>query len=215
MITIGLTGSIGMGKSTTAAMFAAEGVPVYDADAEVHKLQGVDGAAVQAIEAAFPGAVKGGAVDRQALGAQVFGHPEKLQQLNGIIYPLLGEGRARFFAEAEASGAQMVVLDIPMLFETGGEARMDAVVVVTAPDLVQRERVLARPGYDAGRLDAILARQMHDREKRARAHFIVDTGEGMESARDQVREIIAVLKTPGGLEKHKAALEAGREPPQG
>jgi dephospho-CoA kinase len=214
MINIGLTGSIGMGKSTTAAMFAAEGAPVYDADAEVHKLQGVGGAAVEAIAAAFPGSVKDGAVDRQALGAAVFGKPEELQKLNGVIYPLLGEGRAKFFAEAEANGAEMVVLDIPMLFETGGEARMDAVVVVTAPEHVQRERVLARPGYDTGRLDAILARQMHDREKRARAHFIVDTGEGLEAARRQVREIIAVLKTPGALEKHKAALEAGREPPQ-
>ena len=211
MITIGLTGSIGMGKSTTAAMFAAEGAPIYDADAEVHVLQSVGGAAVEAIAAAFPGSVKDGAVDRQALGAQVFGHPERLQQLNGIIYPLLAEGRAKFFADAEAAGVDMVVLDIPMLFETGGEARMDAVVVVTAPEQVQRERVLARPGYGADRLDAILARQMHDREKRARAHFIVDTGEGMEAARRQVREIIAVLRTPGGLETHKAVLEARRE----
>jgi len=215
MITIGLTGSIGMGKSTTAAMFAAEGVPVYDADAEVHKLQGPGGAAVEAIAAAFPGSVKDGAVDRQALGAQVFGHPERLQQLNGIIYPLLAEGRARFFADAEAAAADMVVLDIPMLFETGGEARMDAVVVVTAPEHVQRERVLARPGYGAERLDAILARQMHDREKRARAHFVVDTGQGMDFARRQVRDIIALLKTPGDLEKRKAALEARREPSQG
>lgn len=215
MITIGLTGSIGMGKSTTAAMFAAEGAPVYDADAEVHKLQGPGGAAVEAIAAAFPGAVKDGAVDRQALGAQVFGHPERLQQLNGIIYPLLAEGRTKFFADAEAAGAEMVVLDIPMLFETGGEGRMDAVVVVTAPEDVQRERVLARPGYDVARLDTILARQMHDRDKRARAHFVVDTGGGMEQARQQVRDIIAVLKTPGGLEKHKAALEARREPSQG
>jgi len=215
MIIIGLTGSIGMGKSTTAAMFAAEGAPVYDADAEVHKLQSAGGAAVEAIAAAFPGSVKDGAVDRPALGALVFGHPERLQQLNGIIYPLLAEGRAKFFADAEAAGAGMVVLDIPMLFETGGETRMDVVVVVTAPEQVQRERVLARPGYGAERLDAILARQMHDREKRARAHFVVDTGRGMESAREQVREIIAVLKTPGGLERHKAALEARREPPQG
>jgi dephospho-CoA kinase len=215
MITIGLTGSIGMGKSTTAAMFAAEGVPVYDADAEVHKLQGRGGAAVAAIAAAFPGSVKDGAVDRQALGAQVFGHPERLQQLNAIIYPLLAEGRARFFVDAEAADAGMVVLDIPMLFETGGEARVGAVVVVTAPEQVQRERVLARPGYGAERLDAILARQMHDREKRARAHFIINTGQGMDAARQQVRDIIALLKTPGGLEKHKAALEARREPSQG
>jgi len=215
MITIGLTGSIGMGKSTTAAMFAAEGAPVYDADAEVHKLQGLGGAAVEAIAAAFPGSVKDGAVDRQTLGAQVFGHPERLAQLNGIIYPMLAEGRAKFFTEAEAAGAEIVVLDIPMLFETGGERGVDAVVVVTAPESIQRERVLARPGYDAERLDAILARQMHDREKRARAHFVVDTGDGMEAARRRVREIIAVLKTPGGLKSHKAALEAGPEASQG
>jgi dephospho-CoA kinase len=214
MITVGLTGSIGMGKSTTAAMFAAEGAPVYDADAEVHKLQGPGGAAVDAIAAAFPGSVKDGAVDRQSLGAQVFGHPERLAQLNGIIYPLLAEGRAKFFADAVAAGADVVVLDIPMLFETGGEARMDAVVVVTAPEHIQRERVLARPGYGAERLDAILARQMHDKEKRARAHFIVDTAQGMDEARRQVRDIMAVLRSPGGLEKHKASLEAGRKPPE-
>jgi len=215
MITIGLTGSIGMGKSTTAAMFAAEGAPVYDADAQVHRLQSAGGAAVEAIEAAFPGVVKDGAVDRTALGARVFGNPESLQRLNGIIYPLLGEGRARFFEQARADKVEMVVLDIPMLFETGGEARMDAVVVVTAPEAVQRERVLARPGYEAARLDAILARQMHDSEKRARAHFVIDTGRGLDAAREQVREVIAILKTPGGLERHKAALEARREASQG
>jgi dephospho-CoA kinase len=158
--------------------------------------------------------VKDGAVDRGELGKRVFGNPEALQRLNGIIYPLLGESRTRFFTDAEASGAEMVVLDIPMLFETGGESRMDAVVVVSAPQDVQRERVLARPGYDAARLDAILARQMHDAEKRARAHFVVDTGRGLDAARDQVREIIAVLKAPDGLARHKAALEAARERPQ-
>ena len=214
MITIGLTGSVGMGKSTTAAMFAEEGAPVYDADAEVHRLQAKGGAAVDAIEAEFPGVVKDGAVDRGELGSRVFGDPEALKRLNGVIYPMLGAGRAAFFEKAERDGVDAVVLDIPMLFETGGEARMDAVVVVTAPEQVQRERVLARPGYGADRLDAILARQMHDREKRARAHFIVDTGEGMEAARRQVREIIAVLKAPGGLAAHKAALEARRERPQ-
>jgi dephospho-CoA kinase len=215
MIVIGLTGSIGMGKSTTASMFAEAGAPVYDADAEVHRLQGVGGAAVEAIEAAFPGVVKAGAVDRTALGARVFGNPEALQRLNGIIYPLLGDGRARFFAEAQAAGAEMVVLDIPMLFETGGERAMDAVVVVTAPEAVQRERVLARPGYDAARLDAILARQMPDSEKRARADFLIDTGRGLEAAREQVRDVVATLRTQGGLERHKAALEARPEASQG
>jgi dephospho-CoA kinase len=194
MITIGLTGSIGMGKSTTAAMFAEAGAPVYDADAEVHKLQAKGGAAVEAIEAAFPGVVKDGAVDRQALGERVFGDPEALKRLNGIIYPLLGAGRAAFFADAEARGCDMVVLDIPMLFETGGEARMDVVVVVSAPEHVQRERVLARPGYGADRLDAILARQIHDREKRARAHFVIDTGQGFDHAREQVRQVIAAIR---------------------
>ena len=195
MITIGLTGSVGMGKSTTAAMFAEEGAPVYDADAEVHRLQGPGGAAVEAIEAAFPGVVKDGAVDRGALGSRVFGHPEALKRLNGIIYPLLGAGRAAFFERAERDGVDAVVLDIPMLFETGGEARMDVVVVVTAPETVQRERVLARPGYDAARLDAILARQMHDAEKRARAHFVIDTGQGLDHAREQVRAVMAKLRS--------------------
>ncbi len=194
MITIGLTGSIGMGKSTTAAMFAEAGAPVYDADAEVHKLQAKGGAAVEAIEAAFPGVVKDGAVDRQTLGERVFGYPEALNRLNGIIYPMLGSGRAAFFAAAEARGCDMVVLDIPKLFETGGEARMDAVVVVSAPEAVQRERVLARPGYSEARLDAILANQMHDAEKRARADFVIDTSQGFEHAREQVREVIAAIR---------------------
>ncbi|HZC15314.1 MAG TPA: dephospho-CoA kinase [Caulobacteraceae bacterium] len=194
MITIGLTGSVGMGKSTTAAMFAEEGAPVYDADAEVHRLQGPGGAAVEAIGAAFPGVVKDGAVDRGALGSRVFGDPEALKRLNGIIYPLLGAGRAAFFERAARDGVDAVVLDIPMLFETGGEVRMDAVVVVTAPEHVQRERVLARPGYDPARLDAVLARQMHDSEKQARAHFIVDTGQGLDHARAQVRDIMSRLR---------------------
>ena len=195
MITIGLTGSIGMGKSTTASMFADEGAPVYDADAEVHRLQAKGGAAVEAIEAAFPGVVKDGAVDRGALGSRVFGDPDALKRLNGIIYPMLGAGRAAFFERAQRDGADAVVLDIPMLFETGGEARMDAVVVVSAPEPVQRERVLARPGYDTARLDAILATQMHDAEKRARAHFVIDTGQGFDHAREQVRVVMAALRT--------------------
>jgi dephospho-CoA kinase len=214
MITIGLTGSIGMGKSTTAAMFAAEGVPVYDADAQVHRLQGKGGAAVSAIDAAFPGVVKDGAVDRGALGTRVFGDTEALQRLNAIIYPLLGDGRARFFEQAEADREPMVVLDIPLLFETGGESRVDVVVVVTAPEAVQRERVLARPGYDAARLDAILARQLPDHEKRARAHFVIDTGQGLDAARDQVRAVIAALRAPDGVAGAASALEGRREAPQ-
>jgi dephospho-CoA kinase len=203
MITIGLTGSVGMGKSTTAAMFAEEGAPVYDADAEVRRLQIKGGGAVEAIEAEFPGMVKDGAVDRDALGSRVFNDPEALKRLNGIIYPMLGAGRTAFFEKAERDGVDAVVLDIPMLFETGGEARMDVVVVVTAPEHVQRQRVLARPGYDAARLGAILARQMHDAEKRARAHFVVDTGQGLEHARDQVRAIMAKIRT-GDWKRDKA-----------
>jgi dephospho-CoA kinase len=194
MITIGLTGSIGMGKSATAAMFAEEGAPVYDADAEVHKLQGKGGGAVAAIGAAFPGVVKDGVVDRQVLGERVFADAEALNRLNAIIYPMLGTGRAAFFADAEARGCDMVVLDIPKLFETGGEARMDAVVVVSAPAAVQRERVLARPGYTEARLDGILANQMPDAEKRARADFVIDTSQGFDHARKQVREVMRKLR---------------------
>jgi dephospho-CoA kinase len=195
MITIGLTGSIGMGKSATAAMFADQGVPVYDADAEVHKLQAKGGGAVEAIGAAFPGVVKDGAVDRQTLGERVFSDPAALNRLNGIIYPMLGTGRAAFFADAEARGCDMVVLDIPKLFETGGEARMDVVVVVSAPEAVQRERVLARPGYSEARLDGILANQMPDAEKRARADFVIDTSQGFDHARDQVRQVLAAIRS--------------------
>jgi dephospho-CoA kinase len=194
MITIGLTGSIGMGKSATAAMFAEEGAPVYDADAEVRKLQAKGGAAVAAIEATFPGVVADGELNREALRERVFGHPEALNRLNGIIYPMLGSGRAAFFADAEARGCDMVVLDIPMLFETGGEARVDAVVVVSAPEAIQRERVLARPGYSQAHLDAILSGQMPDAEKRARADFVIDTSQGFDHARDQVRQVLAAIR---------------------
>jgi dephospho-CoA kinase len=196
MILIGLTGSIGMGKSTTAAMFREAGVPVYDADAAVHDLYDKGGAAVAPVGEAFPGVVKDGAIDREALRQRVLGHPEALQKLNGIVHPLVGRDRAEFFRQAEAQGADMVVLDIPLLFETGGHARMDAVVVVSAPADMQRERVLARPGMSPERLDAILAQQMADAEKRARAHFVVDTGAGLEPARAQVAEIIAVMRDP-------------------
>jgi dephospho-CoA kinase len=209
MIVIGLTGSIGMGKSTTAAMFAAEGVPVYDADAEVHVLQGKGGAAVGPIEAAFPGVVKDGAVDRGELGARVLGHPAEIKRLESIVHPLLGASRAAFFARAEAEGVEMVVLDIPLLFETGGEKRVDAIVVVSAPETHQRERVLARPGWDSTRLDAVLAKQLHDTQKRARAHFVIDTSRGLEPAREQVRRVISTLKAGA------PRLEAGGEPTHG
>ena len=194
MITVGLTGSIGMGKSTTAAMFAAEGVPVYDADAEVHALYSRGGAAVEPLEAAFPGVVVDGAVDRTKLSHYVVGKPDELKRLEAIVHPLVGESRVGFFQDAVAKGADIVILDIPLLFETGGEKRMDAVVVVSAPADLQRERVLARPGMDEAKLDAILARQMADAEKRARAHFVIDTSLGLDEARRQVRDVLTRLR---------------------
>ena len=196
MLIIGLTGSIGMGKSTTAKMFREAGIPVYDADAAVADLYEPGGAAVAPLEVAFPGVTKDGAVDREALRNRVLGDDAAMGKLNAIVHPLVGADRVHFFKDAEAAGADMVVLDIPLLYETGGHANMDAVGVVSAPETQQRERVLARPGMTPERLDAILSRQMHDAEKRARAHFVVDTGRGLEPAREQVTEIIAILRDP-------------------
>jgi dephospho-CoA kinase len=206
MITLGLTGSIGMGKSATAAMFAEEGCPVYDADAEVHRLYAKGGAAVGPVEAAFPGVEEDGAINRARLSARVVGNDEAFKQLNGIVWPLLGTARREFFRKAEEDGVAIVVLDIPLLFETGGERNMDAVVVVSAPADLQRQRVLAREGMDEAKLDGILARQMADEEKRARAHFVVDTSRGFDAARAQVRDIIAQLKHPNW---RSARLEGG------
>jgi dephospho-CoA kinase len=191
---IGLTGSIGMGKSTTAAMFREAGVPVYDADAAVHALYDVGGAAVAPVGAAFPGVVKDGRVDREALRQAVLGKPDELKRLNAIVHPLVGQHRGEFFKDVEEIGADMVVLDIPLLFETGGDRGMDAVVVVSAPAEQQRARVLERPGMTPDRLDAILAQQMPDAAKRARATYVVDTGRGLEAAREQVATIIADLR---------------------
>jgi dephospho-CoA kinase len=213
MIVIGLTGSIGMGKSTTAAMFAAEGVPVYDADAEVHALYARGGAAVAPIEAAFPGAVKDGAVDRQALSARVLGDPAALKRLESVVHPLVGATRHDFFDRAKEAEADIVVLDVPLLFETGGERGVDAVVVVSAPADVQRQRVLDRPTMDADKLDAILARQTPDPDKRARAHFVIDTSRGLEPAREQVRAVIADLRSHDWPQR-KAALDEGRKASQ-
>jgi dephospho-CoA kinase len=196
LILIGLTGSIGMGKSTTAAMFRELGVPVYDADAAVHDLYDTGGAAVGPVGEAFPGVVKDGRVNREALRQAVLGQPEALKRLNAIVHPLVGRDRIGFFQNAEAGGADMVVLDIPLLFETGGHTGVDAVVVASAPADMQRERVLARPGMTPERLDAILAQQMADVEKRARAHFVVDTSRGLQPARDQVAEIVAAMRDP-------------------
>ncbi len=194
MIVIGLTGSIGMGKSTTAAMFATMGVPVYDADAEVRALYAPGGAAVDPVERAFPGVTRQGAIDRNLLGERVLGHPDELSRLNAIVWPLLGAARAEFFERARRSGAPFVVLDIPLLLETGGEKTVDVVVVVSAPPDQQRRRVLERPAMNETKLDAILAAQMPDAEKCRRADFVVDTGVGLDAARQQVADILSALK---------------------
>lgn len=197
MIHIGLTGSIGMGKSTTAQMFRDAGVPVYDADAAVAALYVRGGAAVGPLEDAFPGVTRDGAVDREALRLRVLGNDEAMTRLNAVVHPLLGRDRAEFLRQAEASGADVLVFDIPLLFETGGERNMDAVVVVTAPSDVQRARVLAREGMTPDRLAAILARQTPDAEKRARADFVIETGRGLEPARADVARVLAAVRDPG------------------
>jgi len=196
MIIVGLTGSIGMGKSTTSAMFQAEGVPVYDADAAVHALYAKGGAAVAPVEAAFPGVVIDGAIDRAKLSAHVVGNPEALKRLETIVHPLVGESRKVFFAAAAEADAPLVILDIPLLFETGGERNVAAVIVVSALEAIQRERVMARPEMTSEKLDAILARQLPDVEKRARADIVIDTSKGLDSAREQVRVAIAKLLAP-------------------
>jgi dephospho-CoA kinase len=188
MIILGLTGSMAMGKSTTAQFFAEEGVPVHDADATVHRLYANE--AVPLIEAAFPGTTVDGKVDRVKLGARVMNDLPALQQLEAIVHPLVWEAERNFLAQAEAKGAPVAILDIPLLYETGGEQRVDAVVVVSAPPAVQRQRALSRPGMTEARLDALLARQMPDEEKRRRADFVVDTSQGFEAAREQVRAIL-------------------------
>ncbi len=195
MIILGLTGSIGMGKSTTAKMFEAEGAPVYDSDAAVHALYSEGGAAVAPVEAAFPGVVVDGAIDRARLSARVVGDPEALEKLEAIVHPLVGAHRIGFFEKAQADGHDIVVLDVPLLFETGGQKNVHKVVVVSAAPNVQRERVLARPGMTAEKFEAILARQLPDAEKRARADFVIDTGKGLEAAHDQVRDILTLLRT--------------------
>ncbi|MDO9412809.1 MAG: dephospho-CoA kinase [Pseudolabrys sp.] len=189
MFILGLTGSIGMGKSATATMFADEGVPVHDADAVVHRLY--EGEATPLIEAAFPGTTSGGKVDRSKLGQRVLGDDVALAELERIVHPLVMQARARFIEEAERSGAPVALLDVPLLFETGGEGTCDAVLVVTAPADVQRARAFQRPGMTEEKFAAILAKQMPDADKRARADFIVDTSQGFDAARKQVREILA------------------------
>ncbi len=209
MIILGLTGSIGMGKSTAAEDFRSLGVPVHDADATVHDLLGRGGAAVEAVAKAFPGVVTPGvvtdaAVDRKALGDAVFANPQELEKLEKILHPLVRRREEDFLKESFAGGAGLVVLDIPLLFETGGEARADAVAVVTAPAADQRTRVLQRPGMSEEKFRAILARQMPDEEKRRRADFIIDTGEGRAASLRAIENIVKVA----------AALPGGKWPPQ-
>jgi dephospho-CoA kinase len=188
MIVLGLTGSIGMGKSTTAKLFAEAGVPVYDADAAVHRLY--EGEAAPAIEAAFPGTTGDGKVDRVRLSARVVHDPAAMKKLEGIVHPMLGASRQEFLQDAERSGAPVAVIDIPLLFETGGEKRVDAVVVVTTSQELQRERILSRPNMSEEKLQAILARQVPDAEKRRRAHFVVDTSHGLDPVRARIRDIL-------------------------
>jgi len=195
MIILGLTGSIGMGKSTTAKLFAEAGVPVYDADATVHQLY--EGEAAPAIEAAFPGTTADGKVDRQKLSACVVHDPAAMKQLEQIVHPMLGASRQRFFQDAEQAGAPVTVVDVPLLYETGGEKRVDAVVVVTTSPENQRARIMARGTMTPEALDSILARQLPDAEKRKRADFVVDTSHGLDPVRAQIRDILQqVVKMP-------------------
>ena len=188
MLILGLTGSIGMGKSTTAKLFAEAGVPVYDADATVHMLY--EGEAVPAIEAAFPGTTANGKVDRSKLSARVVHDPSAIKRLEQIVHPMLGASRQKFLDDAERSGAPVAVVDVPLLFETGGEKRVDAVVVVTTTPELQRQRILARDNMTSEKLDAILARQLPDAEKRRRADFVVDTSDGLDPVRLRIRDIL-------------------------
>jgi len=195
MIILGLTGSIGMGKSTTAKMFAEEDVPVHDADATVHALY--SGKAAPLIEETFPGTVRNGTVDRSELGKRVVGNAEAMKKLEAIVHPLVRKAELAFLEHARSEKHPLVVLDIPLLFETGGEERVDYVAVVTAPAKVQRERVMARPGMTEERFEGLLAKQMPDAEKRRRADFLIDTSHGMEAAQAKVRDIVGVLTALG------------------
>ena len=188
MIILGLTGSIGMGKSTTAKLFAEAGVPVYDADATVHRLY--EGEAAPAIEAAFPGTTVDGKVDRARLSARVVNDPAAIKRLEGIVHPMLGASRQKFLHDAEQSGEPVVVVDVPLLFETGGEKRVDAVVVATTSPEIQRERVLTRPNMTPEMLATVLTRQLPDAEKRKRADFVVDTSHGLDPVRARIRDIL-------------------------
>jgi dephospho-CoA kinase len=194
MIIIGLTGSIGMGKSTVAQMFVEEGAPSFNSDDAVHALYAPGGAAVAPVSAAFPGVEKAGGIDRVALSAQVMNNPEAMRRLEGIVHPLVGLAQSRFLDAARGAGAEAVVLDIPLLFETNAQGRVDKVVVVSAPADVQRARVLARPGMSVEKFERLLALQTPDAEKRARADFVIDTGASLEETRKQVRAVLDALR---------------------
>ncbi len=196
MIRIALTGSIGMGKSTVAKMFERAGVPVFDADAEVRRLQGSGGALVDAIARRFPSSVRGGEVDREALSALVLGKSQELAALEAIVHPAVHQAREHFIADHADAAA--LLFDIPLLFETGGEGAFDTVVVVSAPAQMQRERVLSRPGMTAEKLDSILARQLPDADKRSRADFVIDTGRPLAETERQVEHILACLGLAAG-----------------
>ena len=192
MLVIGLTGGIGMGKSAAAAHFARSGIPVFNADSCVHRLY--EGEAVPAIEAAFPGVTRHGKVDRALLAAQLTGKPERLQQLEGIVHPMVVKAEIDFLREQEKKGAELAVLEIPLLFETGADKRVDVTVVLSAPHHVQRERVLARSGMTVERLEHLLARQLPDEEKRARADFVVDSGSGLADMHREIDTLIESLR---------------------
>jgi dephospho-CoA kinase len=196
VIVVGLTGSIAMGKSTVSAMFAELGVPTFDADDAVRNFYVGEGAA--AIEAAFPGVTVKGQVDRERLGSRVLGDAEALKRLEGLVHPAVGEARSRFIERAAAAGRRVVIVDVPLLFETGGEANVDLVVVVSAPAPIQRERALSRPGMTEAKLDAVLARQTSDAEKRRRAHFIIDTSGKRELTRAVVAQFMRSVAAMAG-----------------
>ena len=201
MIIVGLTGSIAMGKSTVANMFAELGVPIFDADEAVRAFYAGDGA--KAIEAAFPGVMVSGQVDRDRLGPQVLGDAEALKRLEGLVHPAVAQARAHFVEQAAAAGRRLVIVDVPLLFETGGEARVDLVIVVSAPASIQRARSLARPGMTEAKLESILSRQTPDAEKRRRAHFVIDTGGSLEMTRAIVAQFMrSTAALPGGRTRH-------------
>jgi dephospho-CoA kinase len=194
MIVVGLTGSMGMGKSTVAKMFAEEGAPSFDSDAAVHDLYAPGGAAVAPVEEAFPGVARDGGIDRAALSAPVVGDPEALQRLESIVHPLVRQAQANFLAVQRAAGAPVVVLDIPLLFESTGAQAVDKIIVVSAPPEIQRARVLGRPGMSEEKFESLLARQTSDAEKRARADFVIDTGGSFDATRAQVRAVLDALR---------------------